>query len=343
MKRPLISIIFSIICIISFGQNDLKNSISSIDTLFRFNEGFYELGVPCGYKNQYGDTIIPIGKYFYCFTDTIIDFGIVMKKGEKTIAIDKNENELYEVYWFDNGPDYAKDNRFRIIKNNKIGYANSKGEIIIKPQFMCANQFKNGIAKVSYNCNYREPDNEGHSLMSSDEWFYIDIDGNKANEYDFLKSQLQGLLTKSIITDTIKSKKTIQINDKNSFNPNDYNWYLNGEKLDYESIKKIEKSTIADINIMLKLNQFQLDMKIPNDTNIILVSTKQGIQKCDSILSSKFSFYGKQTNSMDLLKLQFNYNGETVKFNELIGYENEIILKELNETITIEKITNNKP
>ncbi|WP_163718739.1 WG repeat-containing protein [Mangrovibacterium lignilyticum] len=162
--------------LIAVGRTTLPHQT---DTLFRINEGLYELGVPCGYANQDGDTIIPIGKYAYCLTDTIIDFGIVMHKGEKAIAIDRRENFLYEVYWFDNGPDRIINNRFRIIQQGKIGYANRKGEIVIKPQFQCATPFKQGAARVSYSCDPGEPDKDGHQKMTSNDWFRIDVDGNQ--------------------------------------------------------------------------------------------------------------------------------------------------------------------
>ncbi len=190
MKKLLIASLSLLISISFFGQIKITKKLdahnqldlNATDTLFRIHEGqFYELGVPSGYINQNGDTIIELNKYFFCFTDTITDFGIVMKKGGKAFAIDQNENKLYEVYWYDNGPDWIVDGRFRIIKDNKIGFADRKGKIIIEPKYQCAFQFKNGIAKVSYKCEYSDPDDEGHRIMTSEEWFYIDINGNKIN------------------------------------------------------------------------------------------------------------------------------------------------------------------
>lgn len=37
-------------------------------------DGIFSYGSSCGYKNLDGDTIIPIGKYSYCFTDTFRTF-----------------------------------------------------------------------------------------------------------------------------------------------------------------------------------------------------------------------------------------------------------------------------
>lgn len=151
------------------------------DVLIKIVEGDYdEVGVKSGYVNQRGDTIIPPGKYDYCYTDTFQHYAIVMKHGGPCIAIDRNEKELYEVYWFDNGPDYIQEGLFRIRKNGKIGFANEKGQISIEPQYECATPFKNGKAKVSYHC--RLIPNGEHTRMESNDWFYIDRHGKKVSE-----------------------------------------------------------------------------------------------------------------------------------------------------------------
>ncbi len=130
----------------------------------------------CGYINSRGDTIIPAGKYVFCYTDTFKNFAIVMDSTYRCIGIDRNENELYEVKWFDNGPDPLSEGLFRIIKNGRTGYANKDGEIVIPPQFECTTPFKNGKAKVSYDCQFVK---EGeYTRMKSKHWIYIDKSGN---------------------------------------------------------------------------------------------------------------------------------------------------------------------
>ena len=145
------------------------------DTLFRFcTEEYYEPGIKCGYINQKGDTVIPLGKYLHCYSDTILDFGIVGDKS-KFYTIDQNEDYLFDIYWFDNGPDEEHEGLYRVKKNEKIGYANKKGEIIIEPQFECAYPFENGKAKVTFKCILKQQ-NE-HKTMISEEWFYINRTG----------------------------------------------------------------------------------------------------------------------------------------------------------------------
>ncbi len=131
-----------------------------------------------GYINQKGDTVIQLGKYNFCFTDTFKTYAIVDDKNFGFVAIDRQQNILYSVYRFDNGPDYPSDGLFRIIKNNKIGYADQvTGKIKISPQFDCAFPFENGIAKVGSNC-VTHADGEYH-YWTSNNWSYIDKSGRK--------------------------------------------------------------------------------------------------------------------------------------------------------------------
>jgi hypothetical protein len=98
---------------------------------------FYELGVPFAFVDKRNDTIIPTGKYFATWTDTLKTFAIV-SKNSKMIGIDRNENLLFSVFFIDNGPDYVVEGFFRVMRNGKIGYANIHGEIVIPCQFDCA-------------------------------------------------------------------------------------------------------------------------------------------------------------------------------------------------------------
>lgn len=140
-----------------------------------------ETGDAVCFINPMSDTIIPYGKYTVCgFQNVIKDFGAVMgkKKGKSVcLAIDNKGNELYEIYWFDNGPDYIECGLFRIMKDGKIGFANAQGKIIIEPQFTCADFFRDGLARVTYSCTL-VPNGE-HTAMQSDAWFYIDANGKR--------------------------------------------------------------------------------------------------------------------------------------------------------------------
>ena len=134
-----------------------------------------------GYKNQDGKVVISPGKYSYCFTDTFKIFAIVASPDSGLIAIDRQENILYNVFLFDNGPDYPADGLFRILAHHKIGYADaSTGNIVIRPQYDCAYPFEDGVAKVGIGC-VTVPDGE-HSRWTGGNWFYIDKKGERITD-----------------------------------------------------------------------------------------------------------------------------------------------------------------
>ena len=157
-------------------------SSESNEYLVKFHKGALdEIGVPSGYLNSRGDTIIPLGKYYYCYTDTIRDFGMVIENETgKILGIDRNATELFQVFKYDDGPDYVKNGLFRIIKDDKIGYANLKGEIVIEPKFDCAYPFEGQFAKVADNCE-NEASGE-HPMWKSDDWYQITKEGIRVDE-----------------------------------------------------------------------------------------------------------------------------------------------------------------
>lgn len=94
----------------------------------------------------------------------------------KWVIMDSQKTVVYEVFIYDNGPDYEADGLIRVVKNGKIGYADAKTyAIVIEPQFDCAFPFENGKAKVSNHCKTVK-DGE-HSVWESDAWQYVDKKG----------------------------------------------------------------------------------------------------------------------------------------------------------------------
>jgi hypothetical protein len=163
---------------ITVGQITFGQPHNSKDYLVRLADSIKD---EYGYRNLSGDTIIPLGKYGICFTDTFKTYAIVVKPHTGFVAIDRQENILYQVFPFDNGPDIASDGLFRIIENSKIGFANSiTGKVVINPQFDCAWPFIHGVAKVSTECTDRS-DGE-HKTWLSNNWYYIDKSGKKVNK-----------------------------------------------------------------------------------------------------------------------------------------------------------------
>ena len=133
-----------------------------------------------GYINLDGDTIIPLGKYKHCYTDTISDFAIVMTKENKLIGIDLKERELFEVVSLNNTPDLPSEGLFRIKRKGKVGFANDEGVIVINPKFKYAEPFKDGKAKVCNNCSIKN--NEEYNGLKMQNAFYINKKGDRIKD-----------------------------------------------------------------------------------------------------------------------------------------------------------------
>lgn len=104
-------------------------------------------------------------------------FAMEQTSDGKWVILDSQRTTLYEVFPFDNGPDYPSEGLIRVLKNGKIGYADANTyAIVIKPQFNCAFPFENGKAKVSHQCKTLK-DGE-HKVWESEAWLFVDKNGN---------------------------------------------------------------------------------------------------------------------------------------------------------------------
>jgi hypothetical protein len=115
-------------------------------------------------------------------------------------------------------------------------------------------------------------------------------------------------------------------------------YICDGISVDVDSITKIGVNNIKDLNIVSTKNQFQLDIGLPRDSNLVFISTKRGWEKCDSILSNKFIFYDKLRDSISIDEIIYTYKAEIIKFYDLIGNENKILLSEMDNKIVIKII-----
>ena len=145
-------------------------------------ENFLEVGVSVCYLNERGDTIVPYGKYRFCQTDTIRNIGFVYenRQNARIVCIDNQGKELFYAFKYDNGADYVREGLFRITDDKGlIGFADTLGNIVIKPQFKFAFPFKNGKAKVTFSGESKDvPDSNGEEhYWDSSDWVYIDKNG----------------------------------------------------------------------------------------------------------------------------------------------------------------------
>lgn len=111
--------------------------------------------------DEKGETIkkLDSAKYSISFNgDKYQYFAIFSVKGENGwSAIDINQKILFEVYntsFGEPSPDELIENKIRIVdENNKIGFADRTGKIIIKPQFEIATTFHRGKAIFGESCD----------------------------------------------------------------------------------------------------------------------------------------------------------------------------------------------
>ena len=172
--RNLLLIFVLIYSLPTFAQSENKDAY-----LVRFSDSVTD---ECGYKDINGGIAIAAGRYTTCFTDTFRQYAVVFNSNAGVVGIDRQQNILYKIFIFDNGPDYSSDGLFRIMKKGKIGYADSAtGRIVIEPQYDCAWPFENGVAQVSNNCSTKQLDDE-HWVWDSEHWKYIDKTGKKVNK-----------------------------------------------------------------------------------------------------------------------------------------------------------------
>ena len=123
---------------------------------------------------------MPYCKYKFCQTDTIrnIGFAYENKQDARIVCIDNQGKELFYVFKCDNGPDYIREGLFRIMdEEGLIGFADSLGNVVIKPQFKFAFPFKNGKARITFTGKETAISNGEHHEWVSNEWQYINKKG----------------------------------------------------------------------------------------------------------------------------------------------------------------------
>lgn len=193
----LIILVFSAISIFSCGQKSEKEAINYIyfdksqtDTIAKdpliavTDEEYLQYGSRVAFLNIKGDTIIPFGKYAYLGTDTLIHYANVIEFPKDSsygrwISIDRNQNTLYDLVSFDNRPDYFHEGLVRAKRNGKMGFADKYGQIIIPCEYDFVWWFEDGKAKVTFDAKEIRAKYDDHTRIESDEWFYIDKNGNK--------------------------------------------------------------------------------------------------------------------------------------------------------------------
>ena len=160
-----------------FSCKSTKNEWYLIKNLNKISKHSSVLGYTSGYINKQGDTVVPLDKYARCYTDTVRDYAIVFSKEIGLIGIDISENKLFNAVWsLESVPMKESEGYILITNNGKYGYANNKGKVIIEPIYKCAENFYDGKAKVSNDCQLVKSEFRKWKYNS---WYYINKKGKR--------------------------------------------------------------------------------------------------------------------------------------------------------------------
>lgn len=150
------------------------------------NEEYPQYGADVAFITAQADTVIPFGQFAYFGSDTLQYFANVLLHPNdssfgRAVGIDRAANILFDIVFFDNGPDYFQEGLVRIQRNGKMGFANKKGEVVIPCEYDYVRWFQDGVAEVTYDARtYYDLDE--HLRVESDSWFQIDREGKPVNQ-----------------------------------------------------------------------------------------------------------------------------------------------------------------
>jgi hypothetical protein len=180
--KNLLFIIALLYSAASFGQRSGSYIVVRCDTTDKQKFGYV-------FVNQRGDTITRLDttKYYICFSDTIQYFAIVgIRNKPGWWAIDKNEKPLFQVLNTSSGepsPDELREGMIRIVDDSgKIGFADYKGAVVIKPQFEAASSFYKGKSIIGRQCQQvlwccKGENEDKHYIMECKQAGYINKKG----------------------------------------------------------------------------------------------------------------------------------------------------------------------
>jgi hypothetical protein len=135
----------------------------------------------CAYVDANGTTMIDCEKYLICFSDTFDNYAIVGTQDEGIVAINRQEEILYQVFVYDNGPDYPSDGYFRILQDGKMGYADAPtGESESSLNIQLPSHLKINMLLFVSNCDLIEE--KDHYYWTNGQWGLIDKNGTMVVE-----------------------------------------------------------------------------------------------------------------------------------------------------------------
>ena len=102
---------------------------------------------------------------------------------EGWLYIDMGGDPVIRPYVFDNGPDYFREGLARFTANEKFGFFDEAGQVVVEPQFDFALPFSEGLSAICMGCIHRS---EGeHTYREGGTWGYIDMTGREVIPLQF--------------------------------------------------------------------------------------------------------------------------------------------------------------
>ncbi|MCI0494335.1 WG repeat-containing protein [candidate division KSB1 bacterium] len=138
-----------------------------------------------GYKDVRGKIIIK--PQFIVACDFMGDIAAVAKQ-DGWYFIDKSGKILsIRPFVIDNGPDYFQEGLARFKLDDKIGFLDESGRIVIAANFQYVSPFSESLAAFCVGC--KEVDAGEHSLVEGGKWGFINRDGDVviAPQFDAVK------------------------------------------------------------------------------------------------------------------------------------------------------------
>ena len=142
-------------------------SLGNNDLFVYENEGRY------GFKNALGIDII---KPQFKFAQNFSKYGIAAVVDDNGwLYINKQGKRVIRPHVIDNGPDYFSHGLARYKSENKFGYFDEWGNIIIKPEFDYARSFADSMAAVCQNCQIKKVGD--YNEVIGGKWGFINLKG----------------------------------------------------------------------------------------------------------------------------------------------------------------------
>ena len=104
--------------------------------------------------------------------------------------INSNGLEICQIYALGENPDSFNEGLMRIIQNDKIGFINRKGKIVIRPAYCQATSFFKGKCIVNVNATKIDKsttDAQNATLWEGGQWGVIDKKGNVVKPFEYTR------------------------------------------------------------------------------------------------------------------------------------------------------------